>query len=211
MLLEQARQHALAYDQHFFFCGVPCDADLHHEVAQVARHAEEVLRRSHEQHFAQVERQMNVAIDERLARIPLEDFFHRFDRIAFDFAQADLIHFLQHEHGSRTPTARSAAAILLGCAPWRVRRVPTICASPRPPISESGERPAQPARESGHKRRFADLGRTDNAGNRSTQIPAQLGDGEVVEQALLLLDEADQFVVEFGAHSLQIDAGRARL
>src|SRR5690606_5887787 len=59
----------------------------------------EVLRDGDEQHVRQIYGDVDVAVDERDAVLPAEHFLHGLDRIAFDLAESDLVHLLEHHHG----------------------------------------------------------------------------------------------------------------
>ena len=82
VLFEQSRKQIAPRDLDLFLDRVSGDADDLHPVAQRRRDVEEVIRRADEQARRQVERQIQVVIDERVVLRWVEHLEHRGRRIA---------------------------------------------------------------------------------------------------------------------------------
>src|SRR5690606_32417401 len=185
VLAHQARQQLLPCDLRLLFGGVAGDADLGHQLAQVARNPVEIRCGCHEQHARQVERHADVVVDEHRAILPLERFLERLDRVAVDLAEPDLIHLLEVEeriaYSDVAQRGNDLARLRADARPSRTDDL-RLAASAQ---LETRERPTESFRKRTHERALAHVRRPDDARDRSDEVAAQARDGELIEQSLL--------------------------
>src|SRR5690606_41326754 len=97
--------HGQAWEQPYtlvvviLFGRVAGDPDLDHQVAEVAGDAKELLRGREEERLGQVEREVEVPVDELVPLLPGQHMLHGLDRVALDLAESDQVHLLEEEDG----------------------------------------------------------------------------------------------------------------
>src|SRR5690606_11820160 len=95
----------------------------------------------------EVERDVEIAVDEAALAIPLEHLFERLDGVALDLAEPDLVHLLEHEQRIADADVAERGGDLAGLrAGARTARADELALAAAAEL-EAGERPAESASE----------------------------------------------------------------
>src|SRR5690606_23122747 len=79
------------------------DPDLDHELAKVPRNLEKIVGGSDEDRVGQVERDVQIAIDELRPPLRIDELLERLYRVPIDVAEPDEVQLLQQEDGIADP------------------------------------------------------------------------------------------------------------
>ena len=184
---EQLGQQVAPRDLDLLLHRVAGDLDDLHAVAQRAGNVEQIVRRADEQHRREIERQVQVVVDERPVLRGVEHLEHRRRRIARRPAARHLVDLVDHQH-----------RIVHLHAPQRLDQQPGHRAHVRAPVAahlrlvahaahrDPVARPPDRGADRLAQRRLARARRPDEAEDRPLRRPpAQLAHGEELENALL--------------------------
>ena len=172
-------------DLQLFFLGVPGQLQHFHAVAECRRNRIEHVRRGDEQHFGQIERDIEIVIAERVVLLRIEHLEQRRRGIAAEI-RSELVDLVEDEDR----VLRLRAAQTLNHLPRQRADVrPAVSADFRlvahPAERDANEFAAERLRDGSRKRRLADAGRADEAQDRTLHLGVQLADGQVLEDAIL--------------------------
>ena len=206
--LELAPHQVAPGDLELFARGVAGERDDLHAVAQRAGDRVQHVGGGDEDDAAQVERHVEVIVAEGAVLLRVEHFQHRRRRIAVH-AGAHLVDLVQHQH-----------AVARARLPDRLDDVAGQRADVGPPMAadlglvvhaaqaDARELAAHGAGDRLAQRRLADAGRSGEAQDRRLAFGRQLAHGQVFDDALLDLFQAEMVVVEHAAGLGDVDRRR---
>ena len=206
LAFELLRHQVLARDRDFLGLRVAGEVDDLHAIAQRRRDRVQLVGRRDEEHFAQIERQVEVVVAERVVLLGVEHFEQRRRRIAAEIG-AHLVDLVDHDQ-------RVAGAGVADRADERARHRADV----RAPVTanlglvadaadrQADELAVHRARDRFAQRGLADAGRPDEAQDRPDSVFLQLAHREVLEDAVLDFLEVVVVLVQNGAGLVDVEA-----
>ena len=166
VVLHLLGDQVIARDRELLFLGVAGELEHFHAIAQRRRNRVEHVRRRDEQHFAQVERHVEIVIAERVVLFRIEHFEQRRRRIAAEVG-AELVDLVEDEHR----VLRLGAAQALDDLPGQRADVGAAMAADLRLVAHAAERDAhelaaERLRDRARERGLADARRADEAQDR---------------------------------------------
>ncbi len=203
--LQLLRHQVRARDGDFFRLRVAGDLEDLHAVAQRRGDGLERVGGGDEEHARQIDRHLEIVIDEGLVLLGVEDLQQRRRRVALE-AGAKLVDLVEHDDGVH----RAGPLERLHDAARERAHVGAPVAADLRLVAHAAQRHAQElaahgARDRLPERSLAHAGRTREAENGPLQIAAQRAHREELEHALLHLGEPVVIGVERAARVLHVE------